>query len=63
MLFRSPRERAKVIIENCVHPDYKQLLWDYLKISEKGQTPHNLCKAFAMHEALRLKGDMHLTEF
>lgn len=60
---KSPRERAKVIIENCVHPDYKQLLWDYLKISEKGQTPHNLCKAFAMHEALRLKGDMHLTEF
>src|SRR5574344_2704413 len=28
---KSPTQRAKTIIENCAHPDYKQLLWDYLK--------------------------------
>ena len=33
---KSPEQRAKCIIENCVHPDYKQLMWDYLKISQKG---------------------------
>lgn len=60
---KSPVERAKCIIENCAHPDYRQLLWDYLKISQKGQTPHALQKAFAMHVALAEKGDMHLAEF
>ena len=58
-----PDQRAKAIIENCVHPDYKQLLWDYLKISRKGHTPHNLMAAFAMHETFTKKGDMRLTDF
>lgn len=60
---KCPSERAKIIIENCAHPEYKQLLWDYLKISSKGQTAHNLQKAFAMHVAMVEKGDMHLAEF
>ena len=30
---KSPKERAQAIIENCVHPDYKNILWDYLKIT------------------------------
>ena len=60
---KSPAERAKCIIENCVHPDYKQLMWDYLKIAQKGQTCHALDKAFALHKALAEKGDMHLAEF
>ena len=60
---KSPEQRAKCIIENCVHPDYKQLMWDYLKISQKGQTSHALSKAFALHQALAEKGDMHLAEF
>ena len=60
---KSPMERAHLIIENCAHPDYRPLLRDYLKITSKGQTCHNLNAAFAMHEALRTKGDMHLTEF
>ena len=31
---KSPKERAQAIIENCAHPDYKQLLWDYLKLTD-----------------------------
>ncbi|MDZ5454457.1 acetyl-CoA hydrolase/transferase family protein [Labrys sp. ZIDIC5] len=27
----SPKQRAKVIIENCAHPDYKAGLWDYFR--------------------------------
>ena len=60
---KSPMDRAKVIIENCAHPDYKQLLWDYLKISTKGQTSHNLAAAFGMHQTFLSEGDMHLTDW
>ena len=57
---KSPEERAKVIIENCAHPDYKQLLWDYLKIASKGHTSHCISAALAMHDTLLKKGDMRL---
>lgn len=60
---KSPRERAQAIIENCAHPDYKQLLWDYLKIADKGQTCHKLSAAFALHDTFLSTGDMHQTDF
>jgi len=60
---KSPMQRAQLIIENCAHPDYKQLLWDYLKIAKGGQTHHYLPAAFAMHDSLARKGDMRLTDF
>ena len=60
---KSPMTRAKTIIENCAHPDYKQLLWDYLKISTKGQTSHNLAAAFGMHQTFLNEGDMHLVDW
>lgn len=55
---KSPVQRAHTIIENCVHPDYKQLLWDYLKLG-KPHTPQNLYACFAFHHALSETGDMH----
>ena len=60
---KSPMQRAQTIIENCAHPDYKQLLWDYLKLGTGGHTRHCLTAAFAMHDTLARKGDMHLTDF
>ena len=60
---RSPMERAEAVIENCAHPDYKQLLWDYLKISTKGQTCHSLSAALGMHQVFINKGDMRLTDW
>ncbi len=60
---KSPMQRAKAIIENCAHPDYKQLLWDYLKIADKGQTCHKLSAAFAMHDTFQREGDMRKTDF
>ncbi len=60
---KSPMERAKTVIENCAHPDYKNMLWDYLKIASKGQTSHCLRAAFGMHDTLAQKGDMRLTEW
>lgn len=60
---KSPMERAKAIIENCAHPDYKQLLWDYLKISTKGHTSHNLAAALAFHDTFVKEGDMRKVDF
>ena len=60
---KSPMQRAELLIEKCAHPDYKQLLWDYLKLGTGGHTRHCLPAAFAMHDTLRRKGDMRLTDF
>lgn len=60
---KSPMQRAECIIENCAHPDYRQLLWDYLKIAKGGHTKHCLPAAFAMHDTLSRKGDMRLTDY
>jgi succinate CoA transferase len=60
---KNPDDRARTIIENCAHPDYRQLLWDYLHHSTKGHTCHNLRAAFGMHQALMEKGDMRLTNW
>ena len=60
---KSPAERAKEVIEHCAHPDYKQLLWDYLKIASKGHTSHRINAALAMHDALLKKGDMRLVNW
>lgn len=60
---KSPKQRAQLIIENCAHPDYKQLLWDYLKIADKGQTCHKLSAAFAMHDTFLREGNMINTNF
>lgn len=58
-----PLRRAEAIISNCAHPDYRPLLREYLRIACGGQTHHCLPAAFAMHDTLRRKGDMKLTDF
>ncbi|AKA72414.1 acetyl-CoA hydrolase/transferase family protein [Clostridium scatologenes] len=49
----SPKERARVIINNCVHPDYKPMLVDYLERAEKetgfAHTPNLLDEALSWH--------------
>ena len=59
----SPEQRAKEIIDKCVHPDYQPLLREYIKISRKGHIPHSLRGAFAMHNTFEETGDMRLTDF
>ena len=56
---RVRKERAQAIIENCVHPDYKNILWDYLKLTDgKSQTPQAARAALAMHAELAKSGNM-----
>jgi len=54
----SPVQRAEVIIENCVHPEYKKLLSDYLNLGIKGHTPQHMEACFALHNAFNKTGDM-----
>lgn len=57
----SPRERAEVIIENCVHPDFKEEIRDYFQRASNetgGQTPHILEEVFKFHNRLKQTGSM-----
>lgn len=57
----SPKERVKTIIENCAHPDYKPLLWDYFERACQGKykhTPHLLDEALSWHKRLLDTGSM-----
>jgi succinyl-CoA:acetate CoA-transferase len=57
----APRERAQVIIDNCVHPSYKEELQSYFdraKAERGGHTPHILEEAFSWHTRFRATGSM-----
>ncbi|HVJ33055.1 MAG TPA: acetyl-CoA hydrolase/transferase family protein [Terriglobia bacterium] len=56
----APRERAAVIIRNCVHPLYRDALKDYFDraLQRGGQTPHIIEQALDWHVRLREKGSM-----
>lgn len=61
---KSPMDKAKEIIEKVAHPDYRELLWDYLKLSTKpSHTMQKLDKAFAMHLEFLNSGDMRNTKW
>lgn len=60
----SPKERAETIIENCAHPDYKNMLRDYLNrakiATNNSNTPHILNEAFSWHERFLKTGTMKI---
>lgn len=59
--WKTPRERAELIIENCAHPDYRPMLREYFNEACKkvgGQTPHVLSKALSWHERYSETGTM-----
>ena len=59
----APHQRAEMIIEKCVHPDYKDIMRDYLKITRQGHIRHNLRAAFALHQTYLECGDMRQVDF
>ena len=58
----SPRKRAKVIIDNCAHPDFQEPLREYVAWAEKHanghHTPHDLRKALGWHVRFLETGTM-----
>ena len=61
---KSPRQRAHLIIENCAHPDYRDMLRDYYDRAEKSggglHTPHLLNEALSWHQRFVETGDMRV---
>ena len=56
---KSPKAKAEEIINNCVHPDYRGILRDYLnQIGHESHTPLALSSAFGMHLTYDRTGDM-----
>lgn len=61
----SPKERARLIIDKCAHPQYRDLLRAYFEKAESeclrkgwGHEPHLLFQSFDMHRALMEEGSM-----
>lgn len=58
----SPKQRARVVIQHCAHPDYRPLLQDYFdracRDSKGKHTPHLLGEALAWHERFVETGSM-----
>jgi succinyl-CoA:acetate CoA-transferase len=56
----APRERADVVIDNCVAAPYQDMLREYVRAAKErgGHTPHVLEKAFEWHNRYRDTGSM-----
>lgn len=55
---KPPAERAHLIIKNCAHPDYRDLLYKFLSFGGKKHEPIDLRKVYDMHLAFQEFGDM-----
>lgn len=53
-----PMQRAKVMIEKCAHPAYKEYLERYVKESRVAHIRHDLIKCFELHRNLMKYGAM-----
>lgn len=60
--WKTPQERAELLIENCAHPDYRPMLREYFENAKKvarGQhTPHDLRTALSWHQKFLETGSM-----
>ncbi|MGZ4832742.1 MAG: acetyl-CoA hydrolase/transferase family protein [Terriglobales bacterium] len=58
----SPRQRAKLVIEKCAHPDYRPILWDYQQRSERlsfgKHSPHLMSECLDWHKRYLRSGRM-----
>ncbi len=58
----APTEKAELIINNCVHPDYQPLLRDYFERAKKEckyqQMPHIIGEALSWHDKFVKTGSM-----
>ena len=56
---KDPHERARLIIDHCAHPDFRDQLRGYMKLLHlETHEPLSLTGAFAMHRQFLETGDM-----
>lgn len=63
----APKDRAKLIIEKCAHPEYRPILKEYLEMATKdcvargvGHEPQLFDRAFKMQQNLAVNGTMRI---
>jgi succinyl-CoA:acetate CoA-transferase len=58
----SPKQRARLVLEKCVHPDYRGELASYYARAERlsygKHTPHLLAESLGWHERYLKSGEM-----
>ena len=60
---KSPVQRAHEIIDNCVAPEYKEMLREYLELNGCCHTPQSLSACFGMHREFIKTGTMLNTKW
>lgn len=60
---KAPSERARIIIDNCAHPAYRDILRENLALQGSVHTPHGLDTAYALHQELAQSGSMKNVKF
>ncbi|MEO8658078.1 MAG: acetyl-CoA hydrolase/transferase C-terminal domain-containing protein [Bryobacteraceae bacterium] len=50
---KDPHQRARLIIDNCANPEYRDQLHHYLELTKAGHTPQSLSLAFAIAPSTR----------
>ncbi len=55
---KDPHQRARLIVENCAHPDYRDSLREYLSLANQGHEPYLPGVSSAMHRQFEQTGDM-----
>ncbi|MEX0321078.1 MAG: acetyl-CoA hydrolase/transferase family protein [Puniceicoccaceae bacterium] len=55
---KDPNERARHIVNNCAHPDFRDELSSYRRDVMGGHTPQSLNRAFNMHQRFLETGSM-----
>jgi acetyl-CoA hydrolase len=53
-----PVERARLIIDKCAHPSYREYLRRYLSEAPAGHLPHDLSRCFELHRNYAETGSM-----
>jgi succinate CoA transferase len=54
----APRERARVMIDRCAHPGYRDYLHRYVREGGSGHIRHDLGRCFELHQNLLRHGAM-----
>ena len=60
---KDPVERARLIVDNCSHPEYREQLLGYFASVKDGHTPQTLQWAFGMHQQFLENRDMRQVEW
>ena len=58
---KDPNERAREIVNNCAHPDFRDELSSYRRDVMGGHTPQSLNRAFNLHQRFLETGSMKHT--